>query len=106
MADLAAQNNAVVIAGTEPREFVSEVFSVYVDDPQFSYQSVNGEPGEEVLPALMITTIHPTQFQETYPGYRFAKAGPGQADDKLILIPLRTVCQSATEVVALVVLLP
>ncbi len=102
MADLAAKNQAVVIAGTDARAFTHEVLSVHIDDPQFSYQSVNGEPGDELLPALMITTIHPGKFKETNPEYRFSRAEVGQADDKLILLPLRSVCQNATEVMALI----
>ncbi len=102
MADLAAKNNAVVIAGTESRSFADEVLSVHVDDPQFSWQRVNGENGEDVLPALMISTIHPQRFSAETPGYRPTKTGKGVADDKLILIPLREACKDSTEVVALI----
>lgn len=55
-----------------------------------------------MLPALMITTIHPAKFKETNPGYRFSNTSPGNADDKLILIPLRSFCQNATDVMALI----
>lgn len=102
MADLAAKNQTVLVAGTDPRRFTDEILSVHVDDPQFSYQSVNGQVADELLPALMITTIHPKKFKETNPGYRLLVRGPGQADDKLILLPLRGVCQNATEIVALI----
>jgi hypothetical protein len=102
MAHLAAQNDAVVIAGTDSRAFVEEIISVHVDDPPFSFRSVNGEDGDAVLPALMISTIHPRKFKETAPGYRFADIAPGVADDKLILVPLRGVCKDSTEVVSLI----
>jgi len=102
MAGLAARNKAVVIAGTDPPSFVDQVFSVHVDDPQFSYQRVNGEDGGKVLPAIMITTIQPARFKETQPGYRFSDIAPGTADDRIILIPLRSVCKTGTEVVALI----
>ena len=102
MANLAARNKAVVIAGTDPQSFVEQVFSVHIDDPQFSWQRINGEDGETVLPAIMITTIQPAKFKETQPGYRFSDAAPGSADDKIILIPLRALCKSGTEVVALI----
>jgi hypothetical protein len=102
MADLAAKNNAVVIAGTDSRAFAEEVLSIHVDDPQFSWQRVNGESGDEVLPALMISTIHPQRFKEQAPGYRFAQVGKGVADDRLILIPLRGLCKDSTEVVSLI----
>lgn len=102
MADLAAKNKAVVVAGTDSRAFADEVLSVHVDDPQFSWSNVNGENGEEVLPALMISTIHPQKFREETPGYRLPPVGKGVADDKLILIPLCGVCKDSTEVVALI----
>jgi len=102
MADLAARNKAVVIAGVDQQKFVDEVFSVHIDDPQFSWQSINGESGETILPAIMITTIRPAKFKETNPGYRFSDSTPGSADDKIVLIPLRTLCKTGTEVVALI----
>ena len=102
MAALAAQNDAVVIAGTDSRAFAEEIISVHVEDPQFSFRSVNGEDGDTVLPALMISTIHPRKFKENAPGYRFANIAPGIADDKLILVPLRGVCKDSTEVVSLI----
>ena len=102
MADLAAKNKAVVIAGTDSRAFAEEILSVHVDDPEFSWSKINGEDGEEILPALMISTIHPQRFRAEAPGYRFTKSSKGSADEKLILIPLRGVCKDATEVVALI----
>ena len=102
MADLAAKNNAVVVAGTDSRAFADEILSVHIDGPQFSWGSINGEKGEDVLPALMISTIHPQKFKEAVPGYRLPKIGKGVADENLILIPLRGVCKDPTEVVALV----
>jgi hypothetical protein len=102
MADLAAKNKALVVAGTDSRAFADEILSVHVDDPQFSWGNINGENGEEVLPALMISTIHPQKFKSEVPGYRFPKFRKGVVDEKLILIPLRGVCKNATEVAALV----
>jgi len=102
MADLAAKNKAIVVAGTDSRAFADEILSVHVDDPQFSWGNINGESGEEVLPALMISTIHPQKFRAEVPGYRFPEVRRGVADDKLILIPLRGVCKNATEVAALI----
>lgn len=102
MADLASRNKAVVIAGLDPRSFVDQVFSVHIDDPQFSWQTINGESGETILPAIMITTIQPSKFKETNPGYRFSESAPGSADDKIVLIPLRSFCKTSTDVVALI----
>lgn len=102
MADLAAKNKAVVIAGTDSRAFAEEILSVHVDDPDFSWSKVNGEDGEEVLPALMIASIHPQRFRQASPGYRFSKAAKGSADEKIILLPLRGLCKDSTELVALI----
>ncbi len=102
MADLAAKSKAVVVAGTDSRAFTDEILSVHVDDPQFSWSNINGENGEDILPAIMISTIHPQKFQIEAPGYRFPKIGKGTADEKIILIPLRNVCKNTTEVVALI----
>lgn len=102
MADLAAKNKAVVVAGTDSRAFADEILSAHVDDPQFSWQKINGENGEDVLPAIMISTIHPQKFKTEVPGYQFPKMKNGVADDNLILIPLRGACGNTTEVVSLI----
>jgi len=102
IADLAAKNEAIVLAGTDSRAFTDEILSAHVNDHQFSWSSINGEDGEEILPALMISNIHPMRFRGEFPNYRFPKTKKGVADEKLILIPLRGVCSSPTEVVVLI----
>lgn len=102
MADLAAKSKAIVVAGTDSRTFADEILSVHFDNPQFSWSNVNGENGDEVLPALMISTIHPLRFRDEFPSYCLPEVGKGVADDKLILIPLRGVCKDSTDVVALI----
>jgi hypothetical protein len=89
ISDLAAKSGAVVIAGTESRSFANEVLSVHVQDDQFSWEQINGESGEEILPALMITTKHPRSFRDEVPNYRFPRVTKGVADENLILIPLK-----------------
>jgi hypothetical protein len=102
LADLAAKNKAVVLAGTDSRAFSDEILSVHFDDPQFSWSNINGENGEEILPALMISTIHPQRFREENRGYRPRLSSCGMADEKLIIIPLRDACKNTTEVVTLI----
>lgn len=102
MADLAARNKSVIIAGTEPRPFADEIASVHFDDEKFSWQRVNGEAGDEVLPALMIATTHPSRFLMTFPNYRPTIGSKGAADDKLIILSLRGLCKSASDVTSLV----
>ncbi len=102
MSDLAAKNKAVVIAGTDSREFADEISSVHFDSEQFSWSRINGENGDDILPALMISTIHPQKFREHTPQYRPKITPNGLADDKMILIPLRATCKDTTDVMSLI----
>ena len=102
MSDLAAKNKAIVIAGTDSRAFADEVLSVHFEDEQFSWSNINGENGEDVLPAIMISTVHPNAFLEQNRGYRPSISSKGGADDKLILIPLRGVCKETSDVTSLI----
>jgi len=89
MMDLASRNDAVVIKGID---------SVHFDDEVFSYHSIDGERGEEVLPAILITTLHPKYFKEN----QYRRFETKELDDKLLLIPLRKVCSTSDEVVSLI----
>ena len=89
MARLSSTSQAVVIAGVEPIHFENEVFS---------YHGINGEHGEEILPALLITTLHPRYFKENNHAWRER----GEIDDKLLHIPLKTCCKTTGDVVTLI----
>lgn len=89
MARLASQTQSVVIAGVEAVHFENEVFS---------WHGINGEPGDDVLPALMITTMHPKYFRENGDRWRENK----EIDDKLLLIPLKKCCKTTSDVVSLI----
>lgn len=89
MARLASKSKAVVIAGVEPIHFENEVFS---------YHGINGENAEHILPALMITTLHPRYFLENNTAWRKS----GEIEDKLLLIPLKECCQNTSDVVELI----
>jgi len=96
MANVAAQNRAVVIKGTELAHFDNEVFS---------WHQINNERGEDILPAILITNAHPSYFMENNNGYRSTKGFYRESNDsdlKLILVPLKKFCSSTTEVVSLV----
>ena len=56
MAELASRNNAIVMKGTVGHHFSDEVLS---------YHHVNGQPGSKLLPAIMITTRHPSNFRDS-----------------------------------------
>lgn len=102
MASLASNNKAIVLAGIDSRAFADEVFSVHFDSPQFSWSNINGQSGEEILPAIMISTIHPQKFRSGTCDYQPRISSTGMADEKLIIIPLRGACKNSTEVVVLI----
>jgi len=90
MARLASEHDAVVLQGTVGSHFEDEVLS---------WHHINNEPADEILPAILITTRHPQQFQEAPLGRRMR---PNLSDYPLVLIPLRSACQTTNDVVELV----
>ena len=86
MAANASSNNAVVIQGVVGSHFEDEVLS---------WHSIDGQPGETILPAILITTRHPDEFRQF--GRTWKSEGKIH-DDRLLLIPLREVCKTATDV--------
>lgn len=89
MADMASRNNAVVIHG--PRGF-------HFEDEVLSWHHVNGQDAKDILPALLITTRHPSTFREAF-GQKRSKS---ETRDALLLIPLRKTCKSAEDVAGLI----
>jgi len=96
MANIAAQNRAVVIKGTELAHFENEVFS---------WHQINNERGEEILPAILITNAHPSYFLANNHGY-IREHGFYREDKngelKLVLIPLKKFCSTTSEVISLI----
>ena len=86
MADAASRSDAVVVHGP-PVHFADEVLS---------WHHVNGQPAEELLPAILVTTRHPVTFQSDRDRY------PEAHGDSLLLIPLRRVAQDAQGVADLI----
>ena len=89
MARMASETRSVVVAGIEPVHFVNEVFS---------WHGINGEDGEEILPAILITTLTPSYFKESYSEF----SGSDELDDKLLIIPLKKVCKTTDDVINLI----
>jgi hypothetical protein len=89
MADLASRSNAVVIHG--PR-------GVHFEDEVLSWHRVNGQDAKDILPAILITTRHPSTFHESFETKKSMK----QSRDALLLVPLRKVCKSSEDVVELI----
>lgn len=78
MAEISAQNDAVVIKGT----------SEHFNDEVFSWHQINGKDAENILPAILITNRHPKIFHDLH----LDRSTEGiETDLKLILVPL---CQS------------
>ncbi|MEW6734620.1 MAG: hypothetical protein AB1489_25065 [Acidobacteriota bacterium] len=90
MAAKASAADAVVIRGVVGSHFEDEVLS---------WHHINGQPGDGILPAILITTRHPHQFHHY--GKDWQKEGKLHAD-RLLLIPLREVCKTTTEVADLI----
>ena len=83
--DLASRSGAVAMMGSEGKHFQNEVFS---------WHHLNGQEAEELLPAVLITTIHPRRFlDEQDPFWSTATRS-----DHLLLLPLRSHCKTADEV--------
>ncbi len=91
MAELASHHNAVVLKGIVGHHFSDEVLS---------WHHINGQPGEEILPAIMITTRHPLDFRDN--GRDWLKGKKNYAQDRLLLLPLKKVCKSFDDVVNLI----
>jgi hypothetical protein len=88
MAELASRHNAVVIQGTVGAHFADEVLS---------WHHINGQKAENILPAILITTRHPKEFQDT--GEAKKEQSRKASEHRLILIPLQSVCRTPADVV-------
>jgi hypothetical protein len=89
MADLASRSNAVVVHGPS---------GVHFEDEVLSWHHVNGQDAKNILPAILVTTRHPSTFRESFSVKRSKK----ESSDALLLIPLRKTCKSAADVVELI----
>jgi hypothetical protein len=85
----ASETRSAIIAGLPGNHFENEVFS---------WHGINGENGEEALPAILLTTVHPKHFQ--HEGDPFWKTNAQK--DYMQLIPLKKWANSADDVIALV----
>lgn len=88
MAALASTNDAVVMQGVVGTHFADEVLS---------WHSINGQPGDDILPAILITTRHPQQFHG-----ESKQRQSKHPSDRMVLIPLKKACTSSTDVVKLI----
>lgn len=79
IAKFAAENESVAIQGIPESHFCSELMS---------WESVNGIDPKELLPALMITTIHPKYFLDGNVKHSISGKIP---EDKLVFIEIAKV---------------
>jgi hypothetical protein len=89
MARMAADSKSIVVAGINPIHFANQVFS---------WHGINGEAGEKVLPAIMVTSLHPRYFLE----HNNEKTYGREINDKLLLIPLKKVCKTTDDVIEMI----
>jgi hypothetical protein len=70
----------------------------HFDNQVLSYHSINGENAEEILPAILITRTNPHIFKQ------FSDAKNRRIDEQFryILIPLRNICKTESDVVNLI----
>lgn len=87
IAAFCSENDAVMVKGLPNSHFGSEVLS---------WVKINGQNPGMVLPALLITTIHPQYFIEPYSPESFQ-----EIKDSLIFIKIRDICKNPTDVVTL-----
>ena len=85
MADIASRNDAAVIIGLG-NEFNDEVLA---------WHGINGQPANEILPAILITNRRPSAFERQ-------RGGWDPETHHLVLIPLRDRCKTPTDVIDLV----
>ena len=63
-----------------------------------SWHQVNGVDAKDILPAILVTTRHPSTFRESLQVRRTSK----ESRDALLLIPLRKTCKSPQDVADLI----
>lgn len=90
MALFASQNDAVVIQPLGESHFYSDLLS---------WESINGIKPEDVLPAILITTIHPKYFHD-----RDNKNCRGEPipEDELIFLSLKDSCKQPADVLIII----
>lgn len=85
IASFCAKNDAVMVRGLPDSHFASEVLS---------WQGINGIDPEELLPAIMITTVHPSYFIENSYSNHIQ-----EIKDSLVFVKVRDVCKTPSDLV-------
>jgi hypothetical protein len=90
MAEFASKNDAVVIQPLGESHFYSELLS---------WESINGLKPRDILPAILVTTIHPKYFLDRD---NVQCRGEPIPEDKLIFLKLRDICKQPSDVVDII----
>ena len=90
MAEFASKNDAVVIQPVGDSHFFSELLS---------WESLNGMKPEDLLPAIMITTIHPKYFVER--DNQQIRGGP-IPENEIVFIQLKGICKQPADVLNII----
>ena len=90
IAKFAAENDSIAIQGITESHFYSELMS---------FEAVNGIDPKELLPALMITTIHPKYFLN---GHNKQIRDEKIPLDKLVFIEIGKICKTPQDVLRLI----
>jgi len=96
LAGVAAENRSLLLSGLNRTEFANEVLS---------WHRINGEPADELLPAIMITDVEPRMVgnfaDHEFGHFQHHSRSRSVWPERFLLIPLREVCRSAADVTAL-----
>ena len=90
MAEFASKNDAVVIHPVGESHFFSELLS---------WESLNGMRPEDLLPAIMITSIHPKYFLERDNQQIRGEPIP---EDEIVFIQLKGICNQPADVLRVI----
>lgn len=90
MAEFASKNDAVIIQPVGESHFFSDLLS---------WESINGMKPEDILPAIMITSIHPCYFLERNGQHCIGESIP---KDEIILIQLKEICPTPSDVIKVI----
>lgn len=85
---LCAKYNSVMVRGLPDSHFYSEVLS---------WVKINGQGPKTILPALMITTVHPKYFIEAN-----GRKVDSEITESIIFLKIRDICKQPSDVVNLI----
>lgn len=90
IAKFASENDSIAIQGIPESHFYSELMS---------FKSINGIDPQDLLPALMITTIHPKYFLK---GDGIQNYDEDIPEDKIVFVEIGKVCEKPQDVLILI----